>query len=219
MRKRLSAAILAAAALTGLAFAFPAPARDLPAPRAGDCVEIALWSNGFHTSLSIPTAILPPNHPLRVAMPEADYLLVGWGDEGYYRHGGIWRAVNAAIPPSPTVIHLIGADRPVEGFYTGSSVQRVALSGAQSHGLAQFLADETAMDPSGRPLVLSQGHAGPNSVFVRGAGHFHALNVCNHWVVRALRAAGLHVGSRFSYRADGVLAAAARAAPAQCPAA
>jgi uncharacterized protein (TIGR02117 family) len=207
------------ATVAALAFAFPAPARDLPAPSPGDCVEIALWSNGFHTSISIPTAMLGDDHPLRRALPEAAYLLVGWGDEGYYRHGGIWRGASALIPPSPTVIHLIGADQPVEGFYQASRVQRVALSGAQATGLAAFLAGETATDAAGAPIFVSQGHAGPNSVFIRSDSHFHGLNVCNHWTARALRAAGLEVGSRLSFRADGVLAAAARAAPSACPAA
>ena len=197
--------------------AFPAPARDMPGPQAGDCVEIGLWSNGFHTSLALPAAMLGLDHPLRRAMPEADYFLVGWGDEGFYRHGGFWRGVDAVIPPSPAVIHLIGADQAVEGFYLGSRVQRVALSGAQALGLSGFLAEEIALDPSGAPIVLSEGHAGQDSLFLRSTSTFHGLNVCNHWSARALRAAGLEVGSRLSYRADGVLNAAADAAPAACP--
>jgi uncharacterized protein (TIGR02117 family) len=215
MRRRR--AVLLIGVLVALATAFPAPARDLQGPNADDCVPIALWSNGFHTSLSVPAAALGQGHPLRRAMPQADYLLVGWGDEGFYRAGGLWQGVDAVIPPSATVIHLIGAHQPVETFYRASRLQPIALSRAQAAGLAAFLAEETEVDANGEPVVLSQGHAGPNSLFVRSTSTFHGLNVCNHWTARALRAAGLDVGSRLSFRADGVLADAARSSPAICP--
>ena len=205
---------LAAAALV----TWPGPARSTAAPTTGDCAEIAVWSNGFHTSLSIPAAILHPEHPLRQAMPDAPYLLVGWGDAGFYRDGpGLWRGLDAIVPPSPSVIHLIGADEPVERFYTPTRLQRAALSSSQAAGLAAFLAREVAV-VEGQAMVVGQGHAGPGSLFLEGRSSFHGLYVCNHWTARALRAAGLSVGSRLSYRADGVLDDLARSAPAACPA-
>jgi hypothetical protein len=150
-------------------------------------------------------------------MPSAEYLLIGWGDEGFYRHGGFWRGVQAVVPPSPTVIHLIGAARPVPEVYRASHLQPVALSAAQAAGMAEYLADQTALNAEGAPIILSQGHAGPGSLFLRAQGDFHGLNMCNHWVVRALRAAGLDVGSAFSFRADGVLDSARRETPSRCP--
>lgn len=198
--------------------AWPGPARSTTPPTAEDCTEIAVWSNGFHTSLSIPAAMLPEDHPLRQAMPGAAYLLVGWGDAGFYREGpGFWRGLNALVPPSPSVIHLIGAAEPVERFYTPSRLQRAALSSAQAAGLSAFLAEEVRMR-DGAPAVIGEGHAGAQSLFLEGRASFHGLYVCNHWTARALRAAGLSVGSRLSFRANGVLDDLARSAPTACPA-
>jgi uncharacterized protein (TIGR02117 family) len=211
--------LLLAAGLIGLAqVTWPGPARSTTPVTAQDCTEITVWSNGFHTSLSIPAAIFEADHPLRQAMPEAAYLLVGWGEAGFYREGpGFWRGLDALAPPSPSVVHLIGSDEPVERFYTPTRVQTAALSSAQAAGLAAFLARETATE-NGAPVVLGDGHAGAQSLFLEGRSSFHGLYVCNHWTARALRAAGLSVGSRLSFRADGVLDDLARSAPQACPA-
>jgi hypothetical protein len=184
---------------------------------AGDCIEIAVWSNDDHTSLSIPADILWADHPLRLAMPEAAFFLVGWGEERFYREGpSFWRGLDALIPPSPSVVHLIGDDQPVERFLTPTRLQRAALSLSQASGLAAFLAEEVVVE-GGRPIILGAGHAGPQSLFLKGRSQFHGLHVCNHWTARALQAAGLRVGSRLSFRADGVLEDLARSAPGSCP--
>ena len=198
----------------------PAHSRESQVAEAADaagCIEIALWSNGYHTSLSIPADLLAADHPMRLAMPEAAFFLVGWGEERFYRQGpSLWRGLDALIPPSPSVVHLIGADQPVERFFTPTRMQRAALSPSQASGLAAFLAHEVVVD-GGRPVIVGDGHAGPQSMFLRARSPFHGLYVCNHWTAQALRVAGLQVGSRLSFRADGVLEDLARSAPNFCP--
>lgn len=199
MEAKAAKAMALALALFGCA----APAATPRPLQAGDCFEVAVWSNGVHTSLSIPAEALPPDHPFRRLYPEARHLLIGWGDAAFYRSDGTdWRlGLRALIPPSPSAVHVLASDTPAETWFTPTEAPRFGIDRAGAVELSRFLAQALETGADGAPKVLSEGQVPGASVFLAGREGFHAFNVCNHWTARALRAAGLDVRGAWSAEA------------------
>lgn len=186
---------------------------------ADDCVELRLWSNGFHTDIAAPVEIFPPNHPLRVLFPEARSFLIGWGDDKFYR-SDVWNwglALDAIVPPSPSVIH-IAYNAPSAVRYLGPTDNApIAISHEGAARFVEYVDRTLALDAGGKPIFVAPGKLIGRSQFLRAHGSFHLFNVCNQWMARALRAAGLNVNARAAWTGDWLIAEARRESPQGCP--
>lgn len=217
--KRPGVSAFAVLALALLVYLYaPPPAPKVAPPSPGDCLELHLWSNGYHSDIAAPAALFPENHPLRRLYPEANSLLIGWGDDAFYRSDGadLWLGLDALIPPSPSVMH-VAYNAPAASAYLGPNDD---LAVAISHeGAARFVAYIDAalvLDPAGAPIVVSPGKVIGRSSFLRTRGSFHLFNVCNQWMARALRAAGVDVNARAAWLAGPLIAQARRAGRTGC---
>lgn len=220
MLKRPRAAVAAVLALGFAAYLYaPLPAPAVAPAAAGDCVVLHLWSNGYHADLGLPAEALPEDHPLRRLYPHARTLLIGWGERAFYSSDGadMLKALDAIIPPSPSVMHVVdGAES--GAVYLGPTAERTfAVSRAGAARLAAYLSDALELDADGRAEVLTGGKVIGRSAFLRGRQNFHLFNVCNHWMARALRAAGLNINTRDKWFGGPLVDAAAQAAPPACP--
>ncbi len=220
MLKRPRAAIGAALALGLAAYLYvPLPEPAIPAPTADDCVVLHLWSNGYHSDLGVPVEILPADHPLRRLYPNAQTLLIGWGERDFYYSDGhdLWKGLNAITPPSPSVMHVVeGAE--AGSVYLGPTADRTfAVSREGGASLAAYLKDALTLDASGAAEIDANGKVVGHSYFLKAREGFHLFNVCNHWMARALRAAGLNINTRDKWFGGPLVEAASRAAPAACP--
>lgn len=207
--------ILMAAAL---AAACASPVGAPPSP--GDCATIRLWSNGWHANLALRADVLGDKHPLRNLFPEAEYFLIGWGERDFYMadDAGVWKGLKAIVPPSPTVIHVIAADRPVEDtLWRPRELIEFAVSETGAKRMVESIAALIVRDESGAPVILSQGRVAGASYFLAARGNFHLFNMCNHWAARRLREAGVRVSPGVSFTAAGLIGAVRRKAPASCP--
>lgn len=213
-------------ALAALVFAvmvylyFPQSAPEVAAPRADDCVELHLWTNGFHTDIAAPAEIFPNSHALRRLYPEARAFLIGWGDERFYRSDVFdWGlALDAVMPPSPSVMH-IAYDAPGAAAYLGPNGDApIAVSRQGAAGFVAYVDRTLALDAEGRPEIVAPGKLIGRSAFLRARGSFHLFNVCNQWMARALRAAGLHVNARAAWLGGGLLKEVRRERPHVCSA-
>lgn len=186
---------------------------------AEDCVDIGIWSNDWHTSFALPADALPPDHPLRRFMPAAKHFLVGWGDDDFYRSDGTDLALGlkALLPGGDTVVHVIGAQAPVEERFIPSDFAHAGVSRAGAAALARALADSLELDAAGDVIPVAPGQHGAQSRFLAGRGGFHVFNVCNHWTARTLRRAGVDVHAAFVYRGDWLMDQVRRKAPACRP--
>jgi uncharacterized protein (TIGR02117 family) len=196
----------------------PMPAPQVAPATPGDCVELHLWTNGFHTDIAAPAEIFPAAHPLRRLYPDARVFLIGWGEEGFYRADAFsfWRGLDAIVPPSPSVMH-IAYNAPAAARYLGP-IDDVAVP-VSREGAARFVAyvDRTlTLDASGQPILVAPGKLVGRSSFLRARGSFHLFNVCNQWMARALRAAGLNVNARAAWMGDSLVEAARRERAAGC---
>jgi uncharacterized protein (TIGR02117 family) len=191
------------------------PQLGAPKAAAGDCVDVGVWSNDWHTSFSFAANILPPDHPLRRLYPGAAYFLVGWGDAGFYRSDGtdLGLGLKALLPGGATVVHVIAAQRPVEESFLPTELATVGLSHAGAAQLGAALAQSLALDADGSAIPVGPGQHGPMSRFLAGRGAFDLFTVCNHWTARALRRAGVDVNAAFVYRGDWLTGQLKRKAP------
>lgn len=181
----------------------PIPAPRVAAPVAGDCVELHLYSNGYHSDIGAPAAIFPDDHPLRRLYPEARSFLIGWGDERFYYSDGtdIWLGLDALVPPSGSVFH-IAYDAPQASAYLGPNDDTaVAVSREGASRFVAFVDRFLVLDAAGAPVKTSDGKVVGQSAFLRSRGSFHLLQVCNQWMARALRAAGVNVNARAAWLA------------------
>ena len=213
--KRAGAALLALAALVVAFVAWPQAPLGARAAKPGDCVGAQVWSNGFHVDLALSADLLPAEHPLRRLYPHARSFLIGWGDEAFYRSEGkdMLMGLDALIPPSASAMHVVAGDRAVEEYFIPQLKVPIGISHAGAQRLGAYLASALTRDAAGAPIVVAPGHLPERSVFLRTGEDFHAFNVCNHWMARALRAAGVDVNARTAWLADALAKQAGRAAP------
>lgn len=194
----------------GLAFALaalvaylyvPLPAPGIAPPSAEDCVELHLYSNGFHSDIAAPADIFSPDHPLRRLYPQARSFLIGWGEERFYYSDGsnMLLALDALIPPSPSVLHVAYNAPAASAYLSPRSNTPIAISHAGAAGFVAFIDRALVLDASGQPIQTSPGKVVGRSAFLRTRGSFHLFNVCNHWMARALRAAGVNVNARAAW--------------------
>ena len=184
----------------------------------GDCEIVKVWSNGFHTDLTFPAELLPANHPLRRFDPNARYMLVGWGDEASFRSNGdnIWIGLESLLPGGATIVHVVYADQPVEQIYRGDSATPLAISRAGAAQIARRLTEALVLDRDGDAQFIAPGHGGPRSYFLKGQGEFDLFEVCNQWLARTLRAAGVNINAAFLYTGT-LIDIAIAGAPHVCP--
>ncbi len=211
--------VLLAAAVAALAFwswTGTRPALGAPPATKGDCVDVGLWSNGWHTSFSIPAEMMPADHPLRRLYPQARWFLVGWGDSSFYRSDGtdLLLGLKALLPGGATVVHVIGSKRPAEETFIPAELVTVGVSHAGAQALAARLKTSLDLDANGNVRVVSLGQHGPQSRFLAARGAFDLFQVCNHWTARALRSAGVDINAAFVYRGALLTAQVRRRAPA-----
>lgn len=203
--KRRPIATSALAALVALLLYLYGP---WPAPRvarasAGDCVTLHLYSNGYHSDIGAPAALFPAEHPLRRLYPDAQSFLIGWGDERFYQTDGTdWMlGLDALIPPSPSVLHIAYNAGPSSAYLGPNDEIDIAISHDGAAAFVAYLDQALVLDEAGAPVRVASGKVIGRSAFLRSRGSFHLFNVCNQWMARALRAAGIDVNARAAWLA------------------
>jgi hypothetical protein len=221
LSQRPIAATVTLAAVAIFAYLYlPIPAPNAAPATAGDCVELHLYSNGYHSDIGAPAAIFPEDHPLRRLYPQAESFLIGWGDQRFYYSDGtdLWLGLDALIPPSPSVLHIAYNAGPSSAYLGPNDDTAVAVS---REGAARFVAyvDRYLMlGADGAPERTSDGKVIGRSAFLRSRGSFHLFNVCNQWMARALRAAGVDVNARAAWLAGPLIRQVRKVGLTECPA-
>jgi len=187
------------------------PVVVVPPPSAGEpIVPVYLVGQGWHTGIVIRRADIPQGSwPEAGDFPQAEYVVVGWGDRDYYQAPGPagWLAVKAALAPTPSVLHVVGFRGPVAEYFRVNEVVELAVSPRGLQGLVQYIHDAHARE--GTQVVAPLGpELYGDGRFYPGREQFHLFRTCNVWAARALRAAGLPV--RDAIRRKGLMAQARR---------
>lgn len=217
IRFRIILALLAAS-LAAFFASGQVPQLGAPAPAQGDCAEIAIWSNGAHSSIALRADQLPTGHPLRVAAQGETQLLIGWCDAGAYQSRGEFLgadfliAANALIPGGETTVHLVAGEAQMRAWGAPKTLRTLAISRQGVAPLAAYLTESLALNAAGEAQTLAQT---PHGAFLRGRKWFHLFNVCNQWTARALRRAGVDLIAAPLWTAE-MLVFALRTQPRTC---
>jgi uncharacterized protein (TIGR02117 family) len=126
----------------------------------------------------------------------AEWLLVGWGSEGFYTTTGTYADISLktawdAATGDSAVIRIdswpaIPPDVP--------NVSWLDLSQTQYDTLVQGILAALPRDATGLPRPFPTPGFTATDSFWHAAGNFSILNPCNQWVSRQLRAAGVPFG-------------------------
>jgi uncharacterized protein (TIGR02117 family) len=200
IRKRLyvslAVAVVVSAPLAGCATPLPpideselaAPPRLVQPAAAG--LRIGVLDAGWHTGLVFSARDLGAHLlGLRRSFPEADYLVIGWGEQGFYMaaNPGVGTALRALFP-APSVLFVQGLAEPP----TYVEVRWLCLSPVQGGRLDAYLARYLRTRANGEPIDLGPGLAA-DSRFFASTGTYDAFHTCNTWTAAALEYAGLPV--------------------------
>jgi hypothetical protein len=130
-------------------------------------------------------------------LPDARWFVAGWGDEAFFREpegGTIGQGLRAVFPGGPTVVQVIALDSRPEVYFAPGDIVHFAVSQEGAAGLARYLREQIVLAADGSVVVAGPGHHPGRSYFLRGRDEtFSLVNNCNHWTVRALRAAGVDI--------------------------
>lgn len=220
LSRRPLAAVLLVLVVSVLAYLYgPVPAPNVPQPIGRDCVELHLYSNGFHSDIGAPASIFPPDHPFRRMYPDAQSFLIGWGDQAFYYSDGtdLLLGLDALIPPSASVFHIAYNAAPSSVYLSPNDDTAVAVSQEGARRFVAFIDRFLVLDANGNPIKTSNGKIVGRSAFLRSRGSFHVLQVCNQWMARALRAAGVNVNARAAWLAGPLVRQVRRVQPISCP--
>lgn len=168
-------------------------------------------SNGWHAGLVVPTAdVAPDDWPECQAHAHRRFVEIGWGDEGFYRAKQITPAIaaRAIFLPTPSVLHQVGFDPPVERVFANSDVIALRVSESGFRRMCRFIHATYAYDENNATQWLGPGLYG-DSHFYRARGTYYYPNTCNVWTAAALREAGIPTIPTVSTTAGSVVRQAA----------
>lgn len=157
--------------------------------------RIYLIHHGWHAGIAFCQAQLKgTNWPAGAFFLAWRYIEVGWGEAGYYPHPdpGVEDALRAALWPTDAVLHIAAFDAP-PAWISKRPMRQIELDSMAFQRLVAYVVDFFELDAQGRPQLVAPGLYGRESQFYAAKGRYHLFNNCNHWVARALRAAGLLV--------------------------
>ncbi|MEO9337380.1 TIGR02117 family protein [Mesorhizobium sp. SB112] len=164
--------------------------------------RILILTNPIHTDIAIPidTELLTRFDFLHKAgmpvdLPQARYLIFGWGSRAFYIGTPTWSDLTAAnafkaltVDSSAMHVELAGdipEPNPVVSGYD--------LDEAGYQRLLAFI-EQTFQQGADGPELIEGAAYGEYDAFFEAKGYFNAIVGCNTWTAGALRAAGLQTG-------------------------
>lgn len=204
-RPRLWIALVLTLLLTACAAPPPAP---LPSQAYLDAkTVIFVTSNGWHSSIIVAKADLPPDRlPETADFPEARFLEFGWGDAVYYpaKQVTLGKTLRAALVPTPAVVHVAGLRAEPARSFPKAEVVSLPIDDENFGRLVHFV--DASFERSGAARAAATGPGlYATSRFYPAKGRFHLFNTCNTWTARALAAAGFDVSTSGTSRAEALM--------------
>ena len=183
------------------------PPRAPPSPFVDAALTIFVASNGWHSSIMLARADLPPGRiPEAADFPQARFLEFGWGDAEYYpaKQTTLGMTLRAALIPTPAVVHVAGLAVAPARRYPQAEVVPLSLDAAGLGRLVDFI--DATFDRGERTRAASTGPGlYATSRFYPATGRFHLLNTCNTWTERALGVAGFGVAEASTSSAEDLM--------------
>ncbi len=165
-----------------------------PTSAGGPPVAIYVVKRSWHIDIGFDAAELPqPLASLRAPLPNARYLLFGFGDKHYLlTQGRSFDRLLGAVWPGEGLVLLTGIEATPEEAFGAREVMRLTVSVTQALEMEEFVWKTLAQN--GVATVLAPGPY-PGSFYYTSSQRYSGLHTCNTWAAQALRSAGLPVHS------------------------
>lgn len=132
---------------------------------------------------------------LPVRHPGAEWLVLGWGAEGFYTTVGAYADITPGV-----LVRAVTGDSAVMRLDVAGDISAVTgvdwleVSPAQIDALSAVALAAVERDATGQPMAIPPAPWGQTHVFYRAKGRFSIFHTCNAWAGEALRAAGISLG-------------------------
>lgn len=164
-------------------------------------IVIFVVKRSWHIDVGFNVADLePPLASIHADLPDAHYLLFGFGDKHYLlSHGQSFGRLLGAVLPGAGLVLLTGLEATPEEAFGANEVTRLRVTAAQAQELEEFVWKTLAKDGAAKALAARKTHgpAGPysDSLYYESAQRYSGVHTCNTWAAEALRAGGLPLRS------------------------
>lgn len=154
-------------------------------------------SRHLHSSITVERAAIPkgawPSGVVEHTFRGCRYIEIGWGDADFYmaRHPTVLTALDAVFLPGPSVLLLVGLDPPLTRALPWGHLVRVPCTAQEFDRLCQEIGASFQLDEKGNTKVVGTGLYGRTSRFYAAKGSYSAVQTCNSWTTRTIRAGGL----------------------------
>jgi uncharacterized protein (TIGR02117 family) len=187
--------LLVALALAGCGTAPTRTVNTEPMLDAGPTVTIYVIKRSWHTDIGFDAADLhPPLASLRPALPEAHYLLFGFGDKHYLlTRENSFQGMVGAVWPGDGLVLVTGLEATPEQAFGVNGVTRLQVRAAQALRLEEFIWN-TLTTHDGVATALAPGpYSG--SLYYGSTLRYSGMHTCNTWTAQGLQTAGLPIRS------------------------
>jgi uncharacterized protein (TIGR02117 family) len=166
-----------------------------PTVDAGPPVTIYVIKRSWHTDIGFDAADLhSPLATLRLALPEAHYLLFGFGDKHYLMtRANSFQGMVGAVWPGDGLVLVTGLEDTPEQAFGVSGVVRLRVSAAQARRLEEYVWNTLATE-NGVATAVAPGPY-EASLYYGSTLRYSGLHTCNTWTAAGLQTAGLPIRS------------------------
>ena len=179
-------------------------AADAPPPGLHSVFVVAY---GFHTGLAVRARDVPEAlWPARRDFPDADFLVMGWGEREYYPRDdpGVWLALRALFTRAQSTLNVIPVTGSLTRAFRDTEVIELRVPDVGFRRIVEFVQETYQLGPDGRGIVIPSDLRDQGR-FYASPRTFHAFENCNTWVARALQRAGLPVQPEITLTAGALL--------------
>ena len=100
-------------------------------------------------------------------------------------------AVDAALSPGPSVLHVVGLQAPITKALPWSAIVEVPCTQTELDNLCRALGNNFDLDARGEVREIREGLYGETSGFYPARGKYYLFNTCDTWTARMMKAGGL----------------------------
>lgn len=168
-------------------------------------IPIYVISHGWHVGIAIEASHIRDSLPEHSHIPDSKYLKFGWGDRRYYtdQNAGFWLMLRAGLLPTSSVIHVVGINRPVEKYFTSSTIIQIMITEDGAEQFGKFISDRFRRE-NGEVRFAADGLY-RNSSFFEATGYYFFPKTSNTWTARALRKTGYPITPIYAITSGNVI--------------
>ncbi|MBD3617438.1 MAG: DUF2459 domain-containing protein [Gracilimonas sp.] len=183
------------------------PVTDLyPEEKEQRPVPAYVVDHGWHTAIAFEGEYLREKIPEHKALPETEFLMIGWGDNKYYQaeQATVGLFLRAAFWPTGSVMHVVGFDEGVESHFAGNEIVMVHLSERGMEQMACYI-EGRFHEGEGEKLEYVAAGLYPNSAFFKAKDLYFFPKTSNKWTARVLRKSGFPITPFYALTASNVI--------------